>query len=126
MDQFDDIFVSEYLKSLNAVPSSILPQIPEEPQENTFDGVSKDILNLQDLEQKLNDVNTALTNFEAKSNEWHDFLIQTKDDMCVDEETFKQYEIDQNATLASINRIKDHLIQIRSELTTLKDTLKQN
>lgn len=126
MNQYDDVFVSEYLKNLNAVPSSTLPQIPEEPLENTFDGVSKDILNLQELEQKLNDVNTALTNFEVKSNQWHDFLLQIKDEMDVAEDTFKQYEVDQNTTLASINRIKDHLLQIRSELTLLKDTLKQN
>ena len=121
----DDIFVSEYLRNLNAVPSSTLPPIPEDPQENTFDGVSKDILNLQDLEQKLNDVNKALTNFETKSNEWHDFLIQSKDEMDFDSETFKQYEIDETATLASINRIKDYLLKIKSELTTLRDTLKQ-
>lgn len=124
MDE-NDIFVSEYIKNLNAVPADTFPEQPVEPVENTFDGISKDVLDVQDLEQKLNAVNTALTNFEAKSNEWHDFLNQTKDEMDIDPETFKQYEIDQNATLASINRIKDHLLQIKSELSTIKDTLKQ-
>lgn len=122
----DDIFVSEYLRSLNTVPSSTLPQIPQEPQEDLFDGVSKDVLNLQDLEQKLNDVNTALTNFEAKSNQWHDFLIQTKDDEDFDPELFKQYETDQAATLTSINKIKGLLLQINTEMSVLKDTLKQD
>ena len=122
----NDIFVNTYVQSLNTPPSSLIPPdyTPQE-QEQVYDGVSKDVLNLQQLEQKLNDINTALTNFEAKSNEWHDFLIQQKDDMDIDPETFKQYEVDQTSTLASINRIKDHLLQIRTELSTLKDTLKQ-
>lgn len=122
----DDIFVSEYLKSLNAVPAENFPQVPEEPLENTFDGVSKDILNLQELEQKLNDVNTALTNFESKSNQWHNFLIQTKNDEDFDPELLKQYETDQAATLTSINKIKGLLLQINTEMSVLKDTLKQD
>lgn len=122
----NDIFVNAYVQSLNAVPSSTFPSDPEiEMQEQVYDGVSKDVLDIHQLEQKLNDVNTALTNFEVKSNEWHDFLLQTKDSMDVDTELFKQYETDQATTLASINKIKDHLIQIKNELTTLKDTLKQ-
>lgn len=122
----NDIFVSEYLKNLNVVPSSTLPQMPVEEQQELFDGVSKDVLDLQDLEQKLNDVNTALTKFEAKSNEWHDFLIQTKNDADFDAELFKQYEIDQAATLTSINKIKGLLLQINTEMSVLKDTLKQD
>ena len=122
----NDIFVNAYVQSLNNAPSALIPPDYTDDQiEDVYDGVSKDVLNLQDLEQKLNDINTALTNFEAKSNEWHDFLIQQKDDMELDAETFKQYEVDQTSTLASINRIKDHLLQIRTELSTLKDTLKQ-
>ena len=124
MDE-NDIFVSEYIKNLNAVPADNFPVQPIEPEEDTFDGVSKDVLDVQDLEQKLNDVNKALTDFEVKSNEWHEFLNQTKDSMDIDAELFKQYEIDQNATLASINKIKDHLLQIKCELSTIKDTLKQ-
>lgn len=122
----NDIFVSEYLKNLNVAPSSTLPQMPVEEQQELFDGVSKDVLDLQDLEQKLNDVNTALTKFEAKSNEWHDFLIQTKNDADFDAELFKQYEIDQAATLTSINKIKGLLLQINTEMSVLKDTLKQD
>ena len=122
----NDIFVNAYVQSLNSAPSALIPpDYTDEQMEQIYDGVSKDVLNIQELEQKLNDINTALTNFEAKSNEWHDFLIQQKNDMDIDPETFKQYEIDQTSTLASINRIKDHLLQIRTELTTLKDTLKQ-
>lgn len=122
----DDIFVSEYLKSLNAVPAENFPLVPEEPEEDLFDGVSKDILDLQDLEQKLNDVNTALTNFESKSNQWHNFLIQTKNDEDFDPELLKQYETDQAATLTSINKIKGLLLQINTEMSVLKDTLKQD
>lgn len=122
----NDIFVSEYLKNLNTVPADNFPQVPEEPQEDLFDGVSKDVLDLQDLEQKLNDVNTALTNFESKSNQWHNFLIQSKNDTDFDAELLKQYETDQAATLASINKIKGLLLQINTEMSVLKDTLKQD
>lgn len=120
----DDIFVNAYVKNLNAVPATTFPT-DEVEQEEVFDGVSKEVLDLKDLQQKLNDINTALTNFEVKSNEWHDFLIQEKENADFDTELFKQYETDQAATLASINRIKDHLIQIKNQMSTLKDTLKQ-
>lgn len=120
-----DIFDNTYVKMLNATPSSLLPEPPPEPEEETFDGVSKEVLDLQQIERKLNDINTALTNFEVKSNEWHDFLINNKSELAIEGEVFENYEQDEKDTLASINKIKTKLLEIGAELTVLKSTLKQ-
>ena len=121
----DDVLVNAYVQNLNATPADTFPEQPANPEAELFDGVSKDILDLQDLAQKLNDVNKALTDFEVKSNEWHDFLIQQRDSMDIDVETFKEYETDEKSTLTSINKIKAYLLQINNEMTVLRDTLKQ-
>ena len=113
----DDVLVNAYVQNLNAVPAETFPEQPANPEAELFDGVSKDILDLQDLAQKLNDVNKALTDFDVKSNEWHDFLIQQRDSMDVDIETFKEYETDEKSTLTSINKIKAYLLQINNEMT---------
>lgn len=121
-----DVFDNAYLSMLNATPSTLLPTPPEaEPVEETFDGVSKDLLNLQDIELKLNDINTALTNFEAKTNQWQQFMIANKSELAVDDESFKSYELDEKATLESINKIKGKILQINSEISVLKSALKQ-
>lgn len=122
----NDVFTQTYVQNLNPVttPAQSFPPDPA-VQGEVFDGVSKEVLNLEQLETKLNDINTALTNFESKSNEWHNFLIQSKNQTDLDPETFKQYEADQATTLASINKIKGLLLQINTQMSVLKDTLKQ-
>ena len=125
-DAFQQQIENTYLQMLNSTPSTMIPQAPPQPTiADTFDGVSQDVINLKDLQQKLNDVNKSLTEFETKSNQWHDFLIQSRGQLDVDPETFKQYEVDQQNTLLSINKIKNLLLQIKSQLGVLKDTLKQ-
>lgn len=122
----DNVFTQTYVQNLNPVttPSQTFPPDPA-VQGEVFDGVSKEVLNLEQLETKLNDINTALTDFESKSNQWHNFLIQSKNETDLDPELFKQYEADQTTTLTSINKIKGLLLQINTQMSVLKDTLKQ-